>query len=127
MTEIKSKNYKRSRLKNNIRVTLKKALQMGTLIIVGEYMLLSVINLSFNEKNPILFYKNMPNNIVNFAVSEKPILRVAEAYDSLKNNLDFDKITQIHYPVQVKGNRPDFRTTDLQDKEGAKVGYVVKF
>ena len=75
----------------------------------------------------LFFYSNVPNRIVNLAVSEKPILRVAQAYDSIKNNMEFDKIIQGQFPAQVKGTRPDFRTTDLQDQEGAKVGYVVKF
>ncbi|MDD5018849.1 MAG: hypothetical protein PHH75_01575 [Candidatus Omnitrophica bacterium] len=127
MTELKSRNYRKSRAKNALRQTAKKVLQMGIVIVIGEYLLLNAIQLSLSEPNPMLFYRNMPNHIVNLAVTEKPILRVAQAYDSLKNNIDFDKIIQDQFPAQVKGNRPDFRTTDLQDKEGAKVGYVVKF
>jgi len=127
MTEIKSKNFRKSRFIHSFHYACKKILQMSALVIVGEYMLLNVIHLSLSEQNPLLYYKNMPNHIVSFAVSEKPILRVAEAYDALKNNIDFDKIIQNQYPVNVKGSRPDFRTINLQDKEGAKVGYVVKF
>ena len=127
MNEIKSKNYRKSRLKNSILHGFKKILQMGILVIVGEYMLLNVINLSLSEQNPILYYRDMPNHIVNLAVSEKPILRMAQAYDSIKNNMNFDNIIQSQFPASVKGSRPDFRTINLQDKEGAKVGYVVKF
>ena len=127
MTEIKSKDFRKSRLKNFFRNALKKVLQLGTMVVIGEYMLLNVINLSLSEKNPILSYQNMPNQLVNFAMSDKPILRVAEAYDTIKNNIDFDKTIQNQYPIHVKGNRPDFRTINLQDKEGANVGYVVKF
>jgi hypothetical protein len=127
MTEIKSKYYRQSRLKNSLRKASRKILELGALVIIGEYMLLNVINLSLSEQNQIFSYKNMPSQFVNLAVSEKPILRVAEAYDSIKKNIDFDKIIQNQYPIQVKGTRPDFRTMNLQDKEGAKVGYVVKF
>jgi hypothetical protein len=127
MTEIKSKYYRKSRFKNSLRNALKKILQMGTLVIVGEYMLLNVINLSLSEQNPIFSYQNVPGQLMNFAVSEKPILRVAQAYDSFTKTIDFDKIIQNQYPIHVKGTAPDFRTLDLQDKEGAKVGYVVKF
>ncbi len=127
MTDIKSRDYRKNRRKNTLRNAFKKILQLGTLVIVGEYMLLNLINVSLSENNPIMFYGNMPNKIVNLAISEKPILRVAQAYDSIKKNIDFDKIIQSQYPVNVKGTRPDFRTINLQDKEGAKVGYVVKF
>lgn len=127
MTEIKSRNYRKSRARNAFRKTSKKILQMGIVVVIGEYLLLNAIQLSLSEPNPLFFYRNVPNRIVNLAVSEKPILRVAQVYDSIKNNIEFDKIVQDQFPVQVKGNRPDFRTTDLQDREGAKVGYVVKF
>ncbi len=127
MVDIKSRDYRKSRIKNTLRNAFKKILQLGTLVIVGEYMLLNLINLSLSEQNPMMDYRNMPNQIVNLAVSEKPILRVAQAYDTIKKNIDFDKIIQSQYPVNVKGTRPDFRTINLQDKEGAKVGYVVKF
>jgi hypothetical protein len=127
MAEIKSKYYKKSRAKNFLKLTLKKMLQMGTMVIIGEYMLLHVINASLSEQSPILNYSAMPTQLVNLAVSEKPILRVAQAYNNIKKNIDFDSIIQNQFPVSVKGNRPDFRTLDLQDKEGAKVGYVVKF
>jgi hypothetical protein len=127
MTEIKSRNYRKSRAINALRQTAKKALQMGIVIVIGEYLLLSVITLSLSEPNPMRFYSNMPNHIVKLAVTEKPILRVAQVYDALTSHSEFDKIIQNQFPAQVKGNRPDFRTTDLQDKEGAKVGYVVKF
>ncbi len=90
-------------------------------------MLLKVITLSLSEQGPVFNYGAMPSHIINLAVSEKPILRVAEAYSSIKKSLDFDNILTHQYPIQVKGARPDFRTLDLQDKEGAKVGYVVKF
>lgn len=127
MTEIKSKNYRKSRLKNLLHISLKKILQMGSLVIIGEYMLLNVVNLSLSEQGTVFNYTAMPSQIINLAVSEKPILRVAEAYSSIKKSLDFDNILSRQYPLQVKGARPDFRTLDLQDKEGAKVGYVVKF
>ena len=127
MVDIKSRDYRKSRIKNTLRNAFKKILQLGTLVIVGEYMLLNLINLSLSEQNPMMDYRNMPNQIVNLAVSENPILRVAQAYDTIKKNIDFDKIIQSQYPVNVKGTRPDFRTINLQDKEGAKVGYVVKF
>lgn len=127
MNEIKSKNYRKSRIKNSFRFGFKKILQMGTLIIVGEYMLLNAINLSLSDRNSLLNYSNIPAQIINLAVSEKPILTVAQAYRSIKRNIDFDKIIQNQFPIQVKGTRPDFRTINLQDKEGAKVGYVVKF
>lgn len=100
---------------------------MGILVIIGEYMLLNVINLSLSQQGSFLPYARMPNHIMNFAVSERPILRVAQAYNNIKNNIDFDSILQIQHPVKIKGSRPDFRTLDLQDKEGAKIGYVVKF
>lgn len=127
MLDIKIKSYRKSRLKNSLRLAAKKISQMGALVIVGEYMLLNVISLSLSENSPMTYYRNMPNQIVNLAVSEKPILRFAEAYDSITKNIDFDKIIQSQYPISVKGTRPDFRTINLQDKEGAKVGYVVKF
>lgn len=127
MVEIKSRYYKKSRLKNLFRFSLKKVLQMGTLVIIGEYMLLNVINHSLTEETPVFYYRNLPTQIVNLAVSEKPILKVAEAYSSIKKSIEFDKILAGQYPVNVRGSRPDFRTLNLQDKEGAKVGYVVKF
>ncbi len=127
MPNIKSKYYRKSRLKNFFRNGLKKLLQLGSLIIIGEYMLLNVINLSLSEQTPAIYYKNMPSQIINLAVSEKPILRVAEAYTTIKKNIDFDEIIQLQYPVHVRGSRADFRTLNLQDKEGADVGYVVKF
>ncbi len=127
MSKIKGTDYRRSRRKNLLQASFKKVIQMGTLVIIGEYMLLNVINLSLTHENPILLYRRVPTQIINLAISEKPILRVAEAYDSMKKTIDFDKIIQRQYPVQIKGTRPDFRPFDLQDKEGAKVGYVVKF
>lgn len=127
MTEIISKHYKKSRLKNYFRFSLKKLLQMGTLIAVGEYMLLKVISASLSGQDVFLAYQNMPAQIISMAVSEKPILRVAQAYSQLKRNINFDQTIQRQHPIQVKGSRTDFRTLNLQDKEGAKVGYVVKF
>ena len=127
MKEITSKNYRKSRLKQKFRLGFKKMLQMGTMVIIGEYLLLYAIKLSVSEQNSVMDYVQMPSQIVNLAVSEKPILRVAEAYQSIKKNMEFDKIIQNQYPVNVRGSRPDFRTINLQDKEGAKVGYVVKF
>lgn len=127
MTEIISKHYKKSRTKNLLRLIFKKILQMGTMVIIGEYMLLHVINVSLSEHGPMIDYRAMPTQLVNLAVSEKPILRVAKAYNSIKNNIDFNNIIHVQFPVAVKGARPDFRTLNLQDKEGAKVGYVVKF
>lgn len=100
---------------------------MGILVIVGEYMLLNVINLSLSQESPFLPYARVPNHIMNFAVSEKPILRVAQAYNNIRNNIDIDGILQNEHPINIKGSRPDFRTLNLQDKEGAKIGYVVKF
>lgn len=125
--QIKSRNYRKSRAKNAIRITAKKLLQMSVVVIIGEYLLLNAINLSLSETNPISYYSSVPKRIVKLAVSEKPILRVAQAYDSIKNNMEFDKMVQERFPAQVRGSRPDFRTMDLQDKEGARVGYVVKF
>lgn len=127
MVEIKSKHYRKSRRRNFFRHGLKKMLQMGTLVVVGEYLLISVIKLSLSEQNPLAVYRNMPTRIINLAVNEKPILRAAEAYRSIKKNVDFDQILSSQYPAQVKGARPDFRTVNLQDKEGAKVGYKIKF
>ena len=99
---------------------------MGTLVVIGEYMLLKVLSMSISEQWPEFTYKNVPGQIVRMATGEKPILRVAQAYSNIKN-IDFDKLVLSQYPIQVKGNRPDFRALNLQDKEGAKVGYVVKF
>ncbi len=134
MKNLKSRNFRRDRLKNKIRSALKKILQMGILVVVGEYMLINVINASLSSvynqgQGPVINYRDMPRQIVNFAVGEKPILHVANTYDSLTKKMDFnfDDITQKQYPVHVRGSRPDFRALDLQDKEGAKVGYVVKF
>jgi len=127
MTEIISKNYKKSRLKNLFRFSLKKILHMGILVAVGEYMLLKVISMSLSDQGTDLAYKNISRKIINLAVSEKPLLKVAQAYTHIKKNSDFDSIIQTQYPIHIKGNRPDFRTLELQDKEGAKVGYVVKF
>ena len=127
MADIKSKHYRKSRLKNLLHTSLKKILQIGSLVIIGEYMLLYVVNLSLSEQGPVFNYTAMPSRIMNLAVSEKPILRVAEAYSSISKSIDFDNILSRQYPIEVKGSRPDFRTLDLQDKEGAKVGYVVKF
>jgi hypothetical protein len=109
------------------RFSLKKLAQMGVLVVVGEYLLLAIINRALTVEYPVYFYTRLPTQIVNLAVTEKPILRVAEAYTLLKKKTEFDQILQGQYPVQVRGSRPDFRTLDLQDKEGAKVGYVVKF
>lgn len=127
MPEIKSKNFRKSRMRNSFRSGLKKFAQMATLVIIGEYMLLNVVNLSISEQNPASLYRRVPTKIINLAVSDKPILRVAEAYDSMKNTMDFDSLISKRYPTHVKGLRPDFRAINLQDKEGAKVGYVVKF
>ncbi|MBI5873638.1 MAG: hypothetical protein HZB36_05795 [Candidatus Omnitrophica bacterium] len=127
MTEIISKHYKKSRLKNFFRFSVRKILQMGTLVVIGEYMLLRVISSSLSEQAPIFSYQYMPSQIVSMAIAEKPILRVAQAYSNLRKNIEFDKIIQSQFPIQVKGTRPDFRALNLQDKEGAKVGYVVKF
>lgn len=131
MTNIASKHYKASRLKNTLKFSFKKILQMGILVFVGEYMLLGAIRFSLSQQDALSYYRDIPAQIVSFAVSEKPILhvaaKVAEAYDSSTKKIDFDKILQNRYPVSVKGTRPDFRTLDLQDKEGAKIGYVVKF
>lgn len=127
MSEIKSKNFRKSRFKNSFRSGLKKAVHMGILVIVGEYMLLNVINLSLSQNDSLLPYTNMPHHIINFAVNEKPILRAAQVCNNIKKNIDFDNILQNQNPVNIKGSRPDFRTLNLQDKEGAKIGYVVKF
>jgi hypothetical protein len=127
MAEIKSKNYRKFRIKTFFKTGFKKILQMATLVIIGEYLLLNVLYHSLSEQTAVFLYNTLPTQIVNLAVSEKPILRVAEAYSSIKKNFEFDKILQRQYPVTVRGNRPDFRTLNLQDKEGAKVGYVVKF
>lgn len=129
MTELslKSKNYRKIRLKNLFVQTIKKTGQILTLVIVGEYLLLNVVNMSLSQKNPILNYRSVPEHILNLAVSERPILRVARAYTSIKKNIDFDQTVLRHHPVQIKGSRPDFRAFNLQDKEGAQFGYVFKF
>lgn len=128
VNEIKSRHYRKSRAKNALKTVGKKILHMGIVVAVGEYLLLNVINLSLSETNPLFYYKNVPDSIIRMAVSEKPILRVAQAYSSLKTNrVDVDKIIQEQFPAQIRGSRPDFRTEDFQDKEGARVGYVVKF
>ena len=127
MPDIKSRYYKKSRIKNTFRFGLKKAAQMSVMVVVGEYMLLAFINQSLTEQAPPFSYTGFPTQIVNLAVSEKPILKVAEAYTNMKKNIDFDKILQGQYPVQVRGTRDEFRTLDLQDKEGAKVGLSLKF
>ncbi len=127
MTELVSKHYKKSRLKNLFRFSLKKILHMGILIAIGEYMLLKVISISLSGQITDFAYENVSRQLISIAVSEKPILKVAQAYSHIKKNIDFDSIIQTQYPIQIKGKRPDFRTLDLQDKEGAKVGYVVKF
>lgn len=127
MSEIKSKNFRKSRLKNSFISGFKKFSQMAVLVIIGEYMLLNVVYLSISEQNPANLYRRVPTKIINLAVSDKPILGVAQAYDSMKNTMDFDHLISRHYPAHIKGIRPDFRAISLQDKEGAKVGYVVKF
>ncbi len=127
MVTIKSRHYRKSRLKSMFRFSLKKLAQMGVLVVVGEYLLLAIINRALTVEHPVYFYTRLPTQIVNLAVTEKPILRVAEAYTQLTKKTEFDQILQGQYPVRVRGSRPDFRTLDLQDKEGAKVGYVVKF
>lgn len=131
MQNLTSKHYKKSRLKNLFRFSIKKFFQMGLLIMIGEYMLLGVIRFSISSKNAVSYYMNIPSQIVHLAVSEKPILemtaRVVEAYESATKKIDFDRIIQDQHPVNVKGARPDFRTLELQDKEGAQIGYVVKF
>ena len=130
METLKSRHYRRSRIINSIQAGLKKIFQLGLLVVIGEYMLLNVINTSISNVSntkPVFSYSDMPNQIVKLAVSEKPIFRVANTYDTIKKNIDFDGITQKQYPIHVRGSRPDFRALDLQDKEGAKVGYVVKF
>lgn len=127
MSDIKSKDFRKLRLRNSVRLGLKKIVHMGILVVVGEYMLLNVINLSLSQQGSFLPYARMPDHIMNFAVTEKPILRVAQTCNSIKNNIDFNNILQSQHPIKIKGSRPDFRTLDLQDKEGAKIGYVVKF
>lgn len=128
MTEIISKHYKKSRIKNFFRFSAKKILQMSVLVAIGEYMLLRVISMSLSEQQPVFtYYQNVPSQIVSLAVSEEPILPIAKAYSDITKSMKFDKIIEHQYPLQVKGMRPDFRAINLQDKEGAKVGYVVKF
>lgn len=130
METLKSRHYRRFRIKNSLRNAVKKFVQMGLLVVIGESMLLNVINASLSRvynQESVFSYSDVPRQIVSLAVSEKPILRVATTYDTIKKNMDFDGIIQKQYPVHVRGSRPDFRALDLQDKEGAKVGYVVKF
>ncbi len=127
MSDIKSKNFRKFRFRNSFRTGIKKIVHMGILVIVGEYMLLNVINLSLSQQTSFLSCARVPNHIMNFAVSEKPILRVAQACNNIKNNIDINNILQDQHPLNIKGSRPDFRTLNLQDKEGAKIGYVVKF
>jgi hypothetical protein len=130
MDTLKSSHYRRSRFKNKLWNALKKTYQLGLLVVIGEYMLLNVINASLSSVDgpiPAFSYSNMPRQIVSLAVSEKPILRVARTYDTITKTMDFDNIMQKQHPIHVRGSRPDFRALDLQDKEGAKVGYVLKF
>ncbi|MFH0877594.1 MAG: hypothetical protein V1863_05155 [Candidatus Omnitrophota bacterium] len=128
MVEIKSTYYRKSRVKIFLRHGFKKVLQMGVLVIVGEYLLLYLIRISLSEQ-PLTGYVPFPSRIINLAVEERPIFKVAQAYSSMtqKNESEFDRILSSQYPAHVKGARPDFRTINLQDKEGAKVGYVLKF
>ncbi|MGE5280352.1 MAG: hypothetical protein ACM3L6_06390, partial [Deltaproteobacteria bacterium] len=134
MNELKSRHYLRSRRKNRFQRLARKALQMGFWVAVGEVMLLRVIGASLSsiyESRPIIDYTAVPQQIFNLAVSEKPILRIARSYDTITRKstkeASFDNIIQKRFPAQVKGARPDFRTLDLQDKEGAQIGLKIKF
>jgi hypothetical protein len=133
---IKSRHYRRSRLKNTLKKGLKKIVGMATLVVIGEYMLLNVINASINSMyyhQPFFDVRTVPQQIMDIAVGERPILRVVEAYDTLTKNTDkdkekdFDAIIDSRYTPQVRGSRPEFRTKELEGKEGAEVGYVLKF
>lgn len=131
---IKSRHYRRSRLKNTLKKGLKKVVGMAALVVVGEYMLLNVINVSLDSMyhhQPLFDVRTVPQQIINIAVGERPILRVVEAYDILSKNKDkdknFDHIIAQRYTPQVRGSRPEFRTKELEGKEGAEVGYVLKF
>ena len=106
---------------------------MGLWVVMGEVMLLRVIGVSLSsvyERRSIIDYSAVPQQIFNLAVSEKPILRVARTYDTItkKKSASFDNIMHKQFPVHVKGTtRPDFRTLDLQDKEGAQIGVKIEF
>lgn len=130
MDTLKSSHYRRSRFKNKLQNVLKKTVQLGLLVVIGEYMLLNVINTSLSSleaPKSSFSYSDIPRQIVSLAVSDKPILRATRTYDTITKTIDFDNVILKQYPVHVRGSRPDFRALDLQDKEGAKVGYVVKF
>ncbi len=132
MDELKSRYYLRSRRKHKFQRVAKKTLQMGFWVLMGEYLLLRVIGASLSsvyERRPFLNYSAVPQQIFNMAVSEKPILRMAHTYDTITKGKasSFDNIMDKQFPVQVKGTRPDFRTLDLQDKEGAQIGLKIKF
>jgi len=132
MDELKSRYYLRSRRIHKFQRFAKKVLQMGFWVVIGETMLLRAIGASLSsvyEQRPIINYSTVPQQIFNLAVSEKPILRVARTYGpQKKKEANFDRIIQQQFPVQVKGTtRPDFRTLDLQDKEGAEIGLRIKF
>ncbi len=132
MDELKSRYYLRSRRKHKFQRFARKTLQMGFWVLVGEYMLLRVIGVSLSsvyERRPFIDYSAVPQQIFNLAVSEKPILRVARTYDTMTKMKisSFDNIMDKQFQAQVKGTRPDFRTLDLQDKEGAQIGLKIKF
>jgi hypothetical protein len=131
MDPIISRNYRRSRFKNRLRNFFARALQMGLLVVIGEGMLIHVINISLTSMDQgrptLLSGRSVPNGIVDLAVSERPILRMAQTYDTLKRSVEFDRIIERQYPVHIKGSRPETRPLDLQDQEGAKIGYVLKF
>ncbi len=133
MNELKSRHYLRSRRRHKFQRVSRKILQMGFWVIVGEYMLLRVLAASLSsvyEKRPFINYSTVPQQIFNLAVSERPILRVARTYDTMtkQKSASFDNIMLRQFPVQVKGTtRPDFRTLDLQSKEGAQIGLKIEF
>ncbi len=132
MDELKSRYYLSSRRRHKFQRVARKTLQMGFWVIIGEVMLLRVIGTSLSsvyEHRPIINYSAVPQQIFNLAVSEKPILRMARTYDTMtkKKNSSFDNIIHKQFPIHIKGTRPDFRTLDLQDKEGARIGLKIEF
>jgi len=133
INEIKSRYYLRSRRRTKLSRLTHKVFQMCFWVLAGEYMLLRVLGSSLSsvhENRPIINYSAVPQKIFNLAVSEKPILRIARTYDTIKKKNQgpsFDNIIQKQFPIHVKGSRPDFSTTDLQDQEGAKIGLKIAF
>ena len=127
MSDFTPLNYRKKRAQSLIAHYAKKFLFMAMFVVIGETMLLQLLKTSLIDKEPSFVSRFTPRKIANIAVRERPILRATQAYESIMERLDFDKVMQTRYPAHIRGTRPDYRTIQLQDKEGAKVGYVVKF